>query len=237
MARPVLVARTAPDAQESCTQLKALGYDAIALVTAELVFDPSPLDLTGIEAVALTSRNGARALARMTDQRHIPVFAVGEATANQARSLGFDALSSAGGDVTALADLIHTTHPNASILHVRGEEQAGDLVASLQTLGMQARSQIAYAARAPNTLSEQAFTALAQGAFVLVYSAKGAERLIALAQNRDLTGALLQAPIIAISEAAATPLTKAGAQDITLARSPDQDALFAALKHRVQSPL
>ena len=49
--------------------------------------------------------NGARALARATQRRDLPVLAVGDATARAAREAGFESVTSAGGDVGDLAPL------------------------------------------------------------------------------------------------------------------------------------
>jgi len=231
----VLVARTAPDADESCAQLKALGYAPIKAVTAEIVFHSTPLDLTEFDAIALTSRNAARALAQATDRRDLKVFTVGDATARQAQSLGFETVFSAAGDVSALADLIHTTRPLSAILHVRGRDQAGDLVCALDALGIKAKSQIIYTAQPVDRLAPASKKALESQIPVLIYSAKGAERLIDLAQTNALLPHLIHAPIIGMSSAAVQPLSDAGASDITLARTPDQNALYAALASRVQT--
>src|SRR2546430_5057551 len=42
--------------------------------------EPTP-DLAGIQAILCTSANGVRALARLTPERALPLFAVGEASA------------------------------------------------------------------------------------------------------------------------------------------------------------
>ena len=72
------------------------------------------LDLSGISALAFTSKNGVEAFARMSDAR-LPAYCVGKATATRARALGFVAQAAAG-----TADDLQNIPPNTGVLHVHG---------------------------------------------------------------------------------------------------------------------
>ena len=84
-------------------------------------------------------------------------------------------------------------------------------------------------------MSGEVWAALSDGAPVLIHSAKGAERFAALADAAQQLDNLRAAAVIGISAAAVEPLRRLGVQDITLAKHPDETALFAALEKRLSA--
>ena len=99
-------------------------------------------DLTGIDALAFTSRNGVEAFAATRPPTNIRAFCVGDATAELARGAGLDAIS-AQGDVEALLALITKQKPS-NLLHIRGAHSRGDLTARLTQAGLNARDHVLY---------------------------------------------------------------------------------------------
>lgn len=79
------------------------------------------IDLSGIRALAFTSKNGVAAFARMSSVR-LPAFCVGEATAALARAQGFEA-QAATGDAESLIKIL----PLSGVLHVHGRHVARPL--------------------------------------------------------------------------------------------------------------
>ena len=73
------------------------------------------IDLTGISALAFTSKNGVQAFARMSSVR-LPAYCVGEATAACARMLGFEAVAAAG-----TAESLQSLLPPLGVLHLHGQ--------------------------------------------------------------------------------------------------------------------
>src|SRR6476646_3027086 len=78
---------------EAMALAEALAMRGIATVIEPLLDihyrdEPAP-DLAGVQAVLCTSANGVRAWARLSGERDIALFAVGEATAARARAAGF----------------------------------------------------------------------------------------------------------------------------------------------------
>ena len=72
----VLVTRPEEDAAALVAALKARGHEA--LVEPMLTVAPAPgvtppLDLDGVQALLFTSANGARAFARLSERRDLPV--------------------------------------------------------------------------------------------------------------------------------------------------------------------
>src|SRR5690606_27759634 len=84
--RRVWVTRAEPGAGRTAERLAALGFEP--MVVPLLAIRPLPCpppDLTGMAALAFTGRNGVDAFAALTAERGLPVFAVGDATAERAR--------------------------------------------------------------------------------------------------------------------------------------------------------
>ncbi len=228
MSRAVLVTRVEPGAARTCDRLAALGYHPINAATARIEPLEADLQLTPGEGLALTSPNGARAAARLVADRTCSVFAVGDATAQAAREAGFTRVDSAAGDGAALASLLIAQRPSG-VVHVRGHDQAFDLVAALDAADLPARSIIAYAARPVARLPRAALDALEAGAAVLIHSPKGAARLVKILRQTHAESLIHTTGFAVISPAAAQPLVDAGAQRMEIAATPDEPALLEAL--------
>ena len=78
--------------------------------------------------------------------KKIPLYAVGDKTAEFAKQLGFvNVLSASGTSAELLALIIKTAAPHKGILwHLPGREVKGDIVESLKIAGFEAKRQIVY---------------------------------------------------------------------------------------------
>ena len=102
-----LVTRPREDSGALVDVLRDRGIEAVVEPLLEIRPRDNPtLDVTGVQALLFTSANGARAAAAATADRDLPVFAVGDATAHEAQSLGWTRVESAGGNVEDLARLV-----------------------------------------------------------------------------------------------------------------------------------
>ena len=163
----VLITRPREDARTLAEALAARGVEAIVEPMIEITpLSAGDLDLDGVQAILLTSANGARALAAATQRRDVGVLAVGEATAAAARAAGFAEVVVAGGDVEALAALVEERCDPAAgaLIHVSGTVVAGDLGGRLAARGFTVRRAVLYEARAIPALSATAAAALSRGA-------------------------------------------------------------------------
>jgi uroporphyrinogen-III synthase len=226
--RPVLVTRTAPGAEKTAARVAQAGFEPVMASTASI--RPLPMAWPEDAAVlALTSPNGAARAGALATDKTLPVFAVGDTTAEAARQAGFRNVVSASGDGAALAALIADSGPPGPVLHIRGADQAFDLVEALTAEGLEAISRVAYAAETVDHLPKPALDALQPGAVVLIHSAKGASRFVALVRQAGLQDELEGLRAVAISRDAAIPLRGHGFSRIDIAASPDEEALIAAL--------
>ncbi|XBQ17547.1 MAG: uroporphyrinogen-III synthase [Oceanicaulis sp.] len=223
--KTVLVTRARPGAGRTIAALEKAGYAALDAATAEVKFlDASP-DLSSAAALALTSPNGAAAASALKLGGHLPVYAVGDATAEAARKAGFASVASADGDGAALARLIAANPPGGPVAHLHGVRTGFDLVAALEGAGVAAFGAAVYDTVQTPAYGDEIISALPE-ALVLIHSPAGAERFAEKIAGRIDPGALRAA---AISDAAASPLRAAGTRRIAVAREPNEPALFDAL--------
>jgi uroporphyrinogen-III synthase len=188
----ILLTRPREDAEALAATLRARGHE----VTIEPLFivfpvDDGPIDLNGVQAVLLTSANGARALAQRTPRRDVGVLAVGDATAATARALGFEAVESAGGDVEDLARLARARlRPEGGVLlHAAGSVVAGDLAGQLSQAGFIVRRTVLYRAKPVETLSADVAAALRTRSIdmVVFFSPRNAANFVKLLNDHALT--------------------------------------------------
>jgi uroporphyrinogen-III synthase len=216
--RRVWVTRARPGADRTARRLSDLGFTPlVAPLLAIRPLDARP-DLTGAQALAFTSRNAVKAFAERLDDRALPVFAVGDATAASAREAGFHDVRSAGGDLDALAALIRAEGAGLSILHPCAAEPAGDLAALVGDAG-RITSLAVYEAVETDATAPDVWDA------VLIHSPRAA-RALAASLSADGAGGRIA---VAISPAAAAPLAVLGFAEIRTAAAPTEDALLAAL--------
>src|SRR5207237_4563744 len=86
----LLLTRPREDAQTLAKTLKLRGHHPVIAPLLQIRFTPGPeISLIGVQAVIATSANGVKAFAARSQNRDLPVFAVGPQTAETATQLGF----------------------------------------------------------------------------------------------------------------------------------------------------
>ncbi len=217
---PVWITRARPGAEATAARVTVLGFTAV--VDPLLAVEPldAAIDLTHAAALAFTSANGVEAFTRLSDERSLPVFAVGRATARAAESEGFVSVASADGDVETLGRLVAGS-ASGPVLWAGAEEPAGDLVSLLRARGVMARGVAVYRTieRAPSSSTLAALDTLT----VLLHSPRAARALAALLKARPAPA--LRA--LCLSEAVAAPLRDFTA--VTVASRPEESALLDLL--------
>lgn len=236
----VLVTRPAADAAPLAGRLRALGLEPVIepLLTIEPTGETVALD--GVQAVLLTSANGARALARATARRDFVVLAVGNATAQAARDHGFADVHSAGRDVDSLAALAlaHCTPAAGALLHVSGREVAGDLVARLARAGFAVRRAVLYRAESAAALSPELCALLARRGIdaALFLSPRTARSFVTLAEGTNLAVSCRRIVALCLSPAVAQALPPGMWRAVRIAAAPTQAALLEALERWAAEP-
>jgi uroporphyrinogen-III synthase len=201
----VLVTRPEPGAAETAAACAALGWDAI-LAPALVLRATPPRPLPRAQALLLPSRAAARALAPLG----LPVLAVGDGTAAEARARGFTDVRAAGGEAASLVDLAAATFDPAAgpLLLAVGRGYSTGLAAALRGRGFRVIRRIAYEAAAATALPPAARAALRAGhvGAALFTSPRGATITISLLRAAGLTGIAPTMRALAISPRIATAL-------------------------------
>jgi len=230
----LVVTRPQADGERTAAALRARGHEV--LLAPLMRVEPVAADLSGgWGGVIITSANAAGAIAGHAARKallDLPLFAVGQRSAEAAAKAGFTNITSAGGDVRDLVRLIAERRADAAapLLYLAGEDRAADLVAELVMHGIAAEMAVVY--RAVTTpFPPELVAALQAGEVdaVLHFSKRSAENYIAGAIQAGIAGPALSVRHICLSAQIASPLSEAGAARIAIAPRPDEAALLASL--------
>lgn len=230
----VLLTRPRADAEESARLLMVQGIEAVIAPLIDISYVPgATVDLAAVQAILVTSANGVRALSRAMQERDVPVYTVGDASARTAAECGFTDVTSAGGDVGALAAIVRMKlDPLAgALVHVTGSTVAGDLGTELASFQYVVRRCQLYRAQTVDTLPETAHSALVEGTIdsVLFYSPRTAAYFVKLVAVAGLEPDCRQIVACCLSVAVAEALRALTFAEIRIAEAPNQDCLFAEL--------
>ncbi|HZR74857.1 uroporphyrinogen-III synthase [Bradyrhizobium sp.] len=238
----ILVTRPLPDGETTVGALRAKGFDA--LLAPMLRFEPIAFhDDRDVKygAVIVTSANALRAIETSLQDSpllKLPLFAVGERTAQAARAAGFANVISADSDASGLRDRIlasvkakalKKTNP---LLYLAGADLARDLPGELGERGFTVVTQTTYRMVPVAHLPEETRNAFAADKLeaVLHYSRRSARAFIEAARAAGVEISALSLPQYCLSPGIATVLRDAGAAQVIVASSPDESALFGALE-------
>ena len=242
----VLVTRPHPDDETTAASLRARGFDVLR--APMLRFEPVAVheDLNArYSAVIVTSANALRGIEphlkghRMVE---LPLFAVGDHTAAAARRAGFTHVVSANGDAANLRDLVLASlrakelKKASMLLYLAGAELSRDLASELEESGFRVVTQTTYKMIAVTSLPREACDAFAanQVEAVLHYSQRSARAFLDAARAAGVEISALAIPQCCISAAVASVVRDAGATQVVVAATPDENALFEALERALR---
>jgi uroporphyrinogen-III synthase len=243
----VLVTRPQPDDEATAAGLRARGFEV--LQAPMLRFEPvafSDDEDMRYGAVIVTSANALRGLApHLAASRllKLPLFAVGENTAAAARAIGFENVTSANGDATGLRDLVLASvkakalKKTSTLLYLAGADLARDLAGELGERGFTVVTQTTYRMSPVSSLPRETCDAFVANAVeaVLHYSRRSARAFLDAARTGGVEISALAIPQCCISAAVASVVRDAGAAQVVVAASPDENALFEALDRALRS--
>lgn len=232
----VLVTRPREDAAGLVAALEARGH-AVLLEPLLTIVPRDDIDWPQgherAQALLATSANGVRAFARLDARRALPVCAVGDASAAAARDLGFEAVTSAAGNVDDLAALVRRRLDPAAgpLLHPAAGRLAGDLQGALAGAGFTVLRAVLYDAVPSAALSAECRRALNDGLIdaVTLFSPRTAASFVSLVAAAGLAGACGRVAAVCLSPAVAEALSGLEWRRIAVAERPDQAALLAVL--------
>jgi uroporphyrinogen-III synthase len=229
----VLVTRPEPDAERTAQKLRARGCDVLLapVLQIELVVE-ADLGKGPWDAIAMTSANAAEALRQHPRRKELvalPVLTVGRRTAEATRAVGFTDVASADGNEQALAQLIGGRYRGGNkMLYLAGEDRAGDLAAAVAPKGVKVDTVVVYRAVAAQHLAPPVVAALKAGTVdgVTHFSRRSAAIYLDCARAAGVLDSALTPFHYCLSQAVAEPLMAAGAKQIGVAKSPEENALL-----------
>ena len=195
----------------------------------DAVIGPGPF-----AALLVTSANVAPAIAahaRFAQLRSLPVFAVGDRSAEALRAAGFAGVTSAHGGVDDLAALATSCiRPGGSLLYLAGADRSGDLAGVLSGRGFAVSTVVIYRAGPVTALSPIAAAAIEVIDGVLHFSRRSAEMYLTAARAGGVYDDAIKPMIhFCMSAQVAEPLIRAGATDVRVAQEPSESTLLSLI--------
>lgn len=208
MTKRVLITRPKTDGEALAALLKADGAESVVSPALEIrTMERPPLQTGGVQAVLVTSLNGARALSTLIDRKDVPLYAVGPATAAALQENGFLKVFAAQSDVQSLAELVaaELKPDKGPLVHAGGAVLAGDLKKMLETKGFRVRREVLYSADRTEALTDEAIADLKAGKITdaVFYSPRSMESILTLAERAGVTEALASVRAVCLSSAVA----------------------------------
>jgi uroporphyrinogen-III synthase len=229
----LLLTRPQADAERTAAALRARGHRVTVapLLRIEAV-DDADIGADPFAAILVTSANAALVARRRGAEtlRALPVFAVGDRSAQAMREAGFANVVSSGGDVDDLAHHVAGhVKSGALLLYLAGADRSGDFAGALLAQGFGVRTAVVYRAVAAAALPAAARDALTAGADgALHFSRRSAETYVRVADDAGVAErAVRMLAHFCLSAPVAEPLMKAGASDVRIAPEPTEAALLA----------
>jgi uroporphyrinogen-III synthase len=233
----LLVTRPEPDALELMATLEEHGHEAtVEPLLGVAVEAGEAIELDGVQALIATSRNALRALKTHPLRgaaRHLPLFAVGRATAAEARALGFEMVVTGAGTAQELVThIVAVADPAAGLLlHLAGDAQAVDLATELEPHGFRVVQHIVYRMHPATSLSEATVEQLAHGEIdgVILMSPRTATIYAALMRKQGLAAIARGLIHFCLSDAVAQRLEALGAVPTEIADAPRLEEVLALI--------
>jgi len=237
----ILVTRPHPDDETTAAGLRARGFEVLR--APMLRFEPAAFHEDAdadYGAVIVTSANALRGIeAQLKASRllKLPLFAVGEHTASAASAIGFGHVIVAKGGAASLRDLVVASvkakalKKSRPLLYLAGADLARDLAGELGERGFTVVTQTTYRMIPLSNLPRETCDAFAanQVEAVLHYSRRSARAFLESIRAAGVEISALSIPQYCISAGVASVVRDAGATQVVVAASPDENALFALL--------
>jgi uroporphyrinogen-III synthase len=237
----VLVTRPHPDDEATAAALRARGLEVLRapMLRFEPVIFHDDLD-ANYGAVIVTSANALRGIeSHLAGSRllKLPLFAVGQHTADAARAAGFDRITAAEGDAAGLRDSVLASarakelKKASTLLYLAGADLARDLAGELGERGFNVVTHTTYRMIPVSSLPRDACDAFAANRIeaVLHYSRRSARAFLEATRAAGVEVSALAILQCCISDPVAAIVRDAGAPQVMVARSPDENALLETL--------
>jgi uroporphyrinogen-III synthase len=234
----VLVTRPEPGASRTASKLKERGFEPVLLPLSATAALPVELDALPKEvaAVAVTSANAVRhaPAALIAALAGLPCRAVGERTAQAARTAGFLSVEAGPGDAAALAGDVASSFAGKTIVYLCGRVRLPLFEQRLGAARVRVDPVETYDTVALTWPDEEVAARLAglPVEAALLYSTKAAGGMRALSARAALAHLFAKTAYFALSGRVAAAFASDAERKIKIATTPDEPALLALLSSR-----
>jgi uroporphyrinogen-III synthase len=226
----LLLTRPQKDAQAFAQEVLSHQPAAQILISPVLTITPIGAlpDLSAYAAVVFTSRHAVACFAHAHIPKKMTCFAVGEATAEAAKKLGFSVINSAGA-AQDLILLVQKTGAAGPLIHPHGQHARDQIAAPLTKKGIPCAECVIYdQIETPLSVQARALLTQPQALLVPVFSPRSARLL-------QRYGPLPNgSEIIAISQTVAACFSTQPHIKTTVACHPNRGAMLKAVLRRFQ---
>ena len=226
----LLLTRPQKDAQAFAQEVLSHQPAAQILISPVLTITPIGTlpDLSAYAAVVFTSRHAVACFAHARIPKKMTCFAVGEATAEAAKKLGFLVISSAGA-AQDLILLVQKTGAAGPLIHPHGQHARGQIATTLTKKGIPCAECVIYdQIETPLSVQARALLTQPQALLVPVFSPRSArllQRYSPLPNGSE---------IIAISQTVAACFSTQPHIKTTVACHPNRGAMLKAVLRQFQ---
>lgn len=232
----VLLTRPAEDSKKLAEQVRAMGMVPVIAPMTDIVETGADLPmLSSFQAVAFTSKRAVEIFSRQTQERDLPAYCVGSASARAAIGAGFRTVREAGGTAKSLSALILTEKPGA-VLYCAPADKAYPLGDVLRQEGVLCEEVTLYSAVAGETIPDDVLALLRKNDidFALFFSKRTAEIFLNLIAREGCTPALKTIKALCLSDGVLQSANKDYWARTAVPKYPDSDAMLALLKEIVE---
>ncbi|MGR3621190.1 uroporphyrinogen-III synthase [Pseudophaeobacter sp.] len=186
----------------------------------------SPLEVkieyAGFAGVIFTSANGVAAAGKPV--AGLPVYCVGQRTANSAKKAGWQA-QVCGGAAAELVAGLRDLRPPVPLLHLHGRHTRGEVATRLTELGLPCSSQVIYEQQLlPLSLEIKQEISAQSDVMVPLFSPRTARHFASLGLDQ------VNLSLIALSDAVAAELKDLNCKDLRVSKTPDAIGMAAMVR-------
>ena len=227
MARPVVfIPRRADKLARTAKLVAELGFEPLPFPLID--YTPLPVNVTDVDGIVVTSSAALRSL----PQTKLPLYCVGQVTADEAQKLGFQVVFTGQGNAAELAENLALKLKPQTLLHPTSADVENTWYAALTAKGFNIKAAMAYEKAYPQELPAEVVCCLTENkvSFTLVFSVRSAQALLKLCKAHQLAETTL-GEVIAISDKVAAEFNKNNKQlKVRVAKHPQLQEMLNVLE-------
>lgn len=225
----ILITRSQSMNENTAAVLVALGHEPIECPLVEIVDTGTSIPVADFSGVIFTSQAAMEILSEREKaggllSRSLKVFAVGERTAEQARTLGFTDVIAGESNVDGLMELINKSDCQKPLLYLAGVDRAMELAGAAAEIVLVEIYQAQLLDPGKGRL-QVALDEVSDGC-VFLYSVRTTCHLFELISQHNLEKCIVNVAFIAISKKVANAVASELSLPVLIAHQPSQLAMI-----------